>query len=205
MVTATVYLLSDAFTQSVADYHHHNYIQALNGFYALAKQGDPRAEYNLGLMYANGNGVHQSTPKAKQWFEKSAHQGYGAAQYNVAKFYQLEAQNDPALYEKAKEWYEKATKAGVVQALNNLAILYMNGQGVDKDEQKAFTLFLEGANQQDHAAEFNVALLYGWGEKITHDKMKAYTYLKRALKAGKSQASGYLDKLCKESAWACAE
>ena len=45
--------------------------------------------------------------------------------------------------------------------------------------------------------------MYAWGENIMHDKLKAYENLKAALHAGKSEASEYLDKLCRESAWVC--
>ncbi|MEY3089770.1 MAG: hypothetical protein RL113_86 [Pseudomonadota bacterium] len=205
MAMTTVHLLPGTFAQAVEEYHNGSYIQALNGFYALAKKGDPKAQYNLGLMYANGEGVQKNIQKAKQWYEKAAMHGHGAAQYNLGKLHHIDAKKDPSRYVKAKEWYEKSSEAGVPQAFNNLATLYMNGEGVAKNEQKAFELFLEGANKGDDASAFNVALLYGWGEQITHDKMKAYTYLKRALKGGKSEASEYLDKLCKESAWACHE
>jgi hypothetical protein len=33
--------------------------------------------------------------------------------------------------------------------------------------------------------------------------MKAYDNFKKALIAGKSEASEYLDRLCSESAWVC--
>jgi len=45
--------------------------------------------------------------------------------------------------------------------------------------------------------------MYAWGEDIPNDKMKAYDNFKKALNAGKSEASQYLDRLCKESAWVC--
>ena len=34
----------------------------------IAEQGDPFAQYNLGLMYANGRGVPQTNLRAYVWF-----------------------------------------------------------------------------------------------------------------------------------------
>ena len=42
-----------------AFYNRGNYGTALKIFQTLADQGNPRAQSNLGIMYANGNGVVQ--------------------------------------------------------------------------------------------------------------------------------------------------
>jgi TPR repeat protein len=55
----------------------------------------------------------------------------------------------------------------------------------------------------DAGAQINIAVIYAWGAKIIRNKPQAYVYLKKALKSGKSEASVYLERLCKESAWAC--
>ena len=45
-------------------------------FYTLAaEQGNAMAQYNLGCMYVNGNGVNQSLAKAREWLIKAAAQG----------------------------------------------------------------------------------------------------------------------------------
>ena len=86
---------------------------------------------------------------------------------------------------------------------NNLAALYMEGQGVEKDQKKAFELFKKAAQMGDSSAQINVGMIYAWGEGIVHDKMKAHENFKKALQAGQSEAGVHLDKLCKESAWVC--
>lgn len=202
-IIATVSLFANDFNQAVEDYNSGGYIKALNTFYTLAKKDDAKAQYNVGLIYANGKGVQKDLAKAKKWYEKAAKQGNGPAQYNLAQLYHAEGESDDHGYEKAKYWYEKAVESGIMQAYNNLAALYIEGKGVKQDQQKAFELFQKAASMGDHSAQVNVAVLYAWGEDITHDKMKAYENFKKALIAGKSEASGYLDKLCKESAWVC--
>ena len=36
-----------------------------------AENGHAAAQYNLGLMYANGEGVEQNMTKCKQWIQKA--------------------------------------------------------------------------------------------------------------------------------------
>ncbi|MDP4855337.1 MAG: SEL1-like repeat protein, partial [Schleiferiaceae bacterium] len=40
-----------------------------------ADQGYAQAQYNLGIMYANGQGVPKSDKEAVKWYRKAAEQG----------------------------------------------------------------------------------------------------------------------------------
>jgi len=57
------------FDTAVSDYNKGNFVQSLNTFYALAKNGDADAQYNVGLIYANGKGVKQDMAQAMEWYE----------------------------------------------------------------------------------------------------------------------------------------
>jgi hypothetical protein len=203
LIFVTLSLSANEFDQAVEDYNNGGYIKALNAFYVLAKEDNPKAQYNVGLIYANGKGVKQDLSEAQKWYEKSAKQGNSAAQYNLGQLYQSAAESDPHAYEKARYWYEKAVEGGQQEAYNNLGALYADGLGVEKNPQKALELFEKAASSGNSAAQVNAAVLYAWGEGVRHDKMKAYENLKKALKSGQSEASEHLDKLCKESAWVC--
>ena len=48
-----------------------------------AQQGDVTAQYNLGLMLANGEGVAQNQREAVQWYRRAAEQGAANAQNNL--------------------------------------------------------------------------------------------------------------------------
>ena len=52
-----------------------------------AKHGNSRAQYNLGLMYANGIGVPKNYELAADWFRNAAEQGYAKAQYCLSVMY----------------------------------------------------------------------------------------------------------------------
>ena len=53
----------------------------------LADQGDAFAQYDLGVMYANGQGVPQDYAQAVAWYRKAADQGNAAAQTNLGVMY----------------------------------------------------------------------------------------------------------------------
>ena len=53
----------------------------------LAEQGDARAQNNLGIAYAEGNGVTQDYDEAVKWWRTAAEQGDAYAQYNLGVSY----------------------------------------------------------------------------------------------------------------------
>ena len=46
---------------------------------ALALDGDARAQYNLGYLHANGQGVPKDYARALDWYTRAASQGFAAA------------------------------------------------------------------------------------------------------------------------------
>ena len=53
----------------------------------LASLGDPRAQYDLALLYDKGEGVAQSDAEALRWYTRAAEQGDARAQYNLGLMY----------------------------------------------------------------------------------------------------------------------
>ena len=45
-----------------------DYATALRLFRPLAEKGNPRAQFNLGFMYANGRGVPKNYAEALKWY-----------------------------------------------------------------------------------------------------------------------------------------
>ena len=52
-----------------------------------AAQGNVAAQFNLGVMYENGQGVRQDYVQAVQWYRKASEQGDAQAQYNLGLMY----------------------------------------------------------------------------------------------------------------------
>ncbi len=53
----------------------------------MAEAGDAGAQFNLGVMYANGEGVVKDQVQAVKWYRKAAEQGYADAQVNLGTAY----------------------------------------------------------------------------------------------------------------------
>ena len=65
----------------------------------------------MGLCYYYGRGVVEDEAKAREWFEKSAEQGYSYAQYELGRCYQR-GRGGGVNISKAREWYQKAAEQG---------------------------------------------------------------------------------------------
>jgi hypothetical protein len=52
-----------------------------------AEQGDADAQYNLGIMYATGEGVPEDDAEAVRWYRLAAEQGLAAGQRNLGFMY----------------------------------------------------------------------------------------------------------------------
>ena len=60
-----------------------DYTTALREWKPLAEQGVAFAQYNLGVMYANGQGVPQNYKTAVKWYRLAAEQGDADAQIKL--------------------------------------------------------------------------------------------------------------------------
>jgi len=57
-----------------------DHAEAARWYRKAAEQGDAGAQYNLGVMYKNGQGVKQDHAEAVRWLRKAAEQGHANAQ-----------------------------------------------------------------------------------------------------------------------------
>ncbi len=70
-------------------------------FSIMAEQGHVAAQFELGCMYANGQGVPQNDAEAVKWFHLAADQGHAEAQFELACMYA----NRPGLFQENSEDY----------------------------------------------------------------------------------------------------
>ena len=96
-----------------------------------AEQGDAVAQFNLGVMYANGEGVPEDDVEAVRWYRMAAEQGLAMAQSNLGAVY-ANGEGVPEDDAEAVRWYRKAAEQGIAVAQFNLGAVYANGDGVSK-------------------------------------------------------------------------
>lgn len=116
-----------------------------------AQTGDVGAQYLLGFMYAEGQGIAQNTEEAVKWYTQAAQQGHADAQLTLGMMY-AEGQGIPQDEQKSVDWYTRAAQQGNASVQMILAMMYADGQGRVEDPVESFkwTLLAE-ANGRDVA------------------------------------------------------
>jgi TPR repeat protein len=121
LITVVVLFITSAtcwadYEDGLAARQRGDYSTAVREFTALAERGHPEAQFNLGLLHQNGQGVPQSYAEAAKWYTEAAQHGLAEAQYRLGKMYEkgegVQQSKDDAI-----GWYEKAANQGHTAAL----------------------------------------------------------------------------------------
>ena len=125
------------FDKGMTAYNSSDYATAIKEFSVAAEQGIADAQYNLGVMYAKGEGVPEDDSKAVKWYRKAAEQGIADAQFLLGAMYDF-GNGVPEDDSKAVKWYRKAAEQGHAKAQYNLGTMYAKGEGVPENYIKAY-------------------------------------------------------------------
>jgi len=79
LVAGFVSVAQADFDDGLAPIQCGDYVNAFRDFKPLAKQGEIKALYNLGLMYVKGDGIPRDYVLAHMWLELAATQGFDYA------------------------------------------------------------------------------------------------------------------------------
>ena len=148
-----------------------NYKKAYEIYQALADEGDAKAQYNLGLMYASGDGVKYDANQAASWYKKSADQGYKEAQYALAVMI-FNKELETLDYTQAVKWYQAAAAQGHIKSQENLGMLFYRGDAIEQDINSSIYWFQLAANQNSSEAQQYLAYIYSNGA-VPEDLVKA--------------------------------
>jgi hypothetical protein len=123
-----------------------------------AEAGDAAAQYALGVLYAQGDGVAQDYASATSWFRKAAKGGIVNAQ-DLAALYERGLMT-PQDYVVAAYWYRNAADRGVAAAMPILAFLYERGEGVEPSPTDAYAWYRAAARRGDTVAGKRAVALF---------------------------------------------
>ena len=106
------------------------------------KQGNALAQINLGLMYAEGEGVPENDAEAVRWYRKAAEQGNALAQSNLGLMY-AEGEGVPEDYVLAYAWWNLAAAQGDKGAVKAKDALRpsMTAEQIARAQELSATLF----------------------------------------------------------------
>lgn len=124
------------FEKAKAAYDAKDYPTASVMLHSLAEKGDDEAQWLLGHLYREGDGVPQDYTESAKWYAKAAEQGDAGKQNALGAFYNLGTDFIQDRTEAAK-WYRKAAEQGDQFAQTDLAELYFYGRGVPQSDEEA--------------------------------------------------------------------
>lgn len=152
-----------------------------------ADNGSSPAMTGLGLMHMNGDGVPKDEQKAVEYYKKAAELGSSASMFNLGIYYfsKGEKRNVP----QAVFYYTQAAKLGNSAAMNNLGSIYYNGESLEKDYEKAYTLFQRAAALGDISAIANLGIMYQNGYGVQQNIEKAIECYSKAMEQGSLNAA----------------
>ncbi len=128
--------IADSLSDAANAYVAGNYAKAEKLLRPLAEHGDAKAQWMLGHMYDDGNGVPQNYKEAEKWYRLAAEQNDDSAQLNLGTMYE-NGKGVPQDYKEAVKWYRLAAVQG--NSLTNsaaqwaLGTMYIKGKGVPQD------------------------------------------------------------------------
>ena len=88
----------------------YDYAEARKWYRRAAERGDTSAQYRLGTMYEDGEGVPQDYAEARKWYRLAAEQGAAYAQSSLGEMY-AGGRGVPQDYVRAHFWLNLATAA----------------------------------------------------------------------------------------------
>lgn len=152
LLAVSILLLASA---AVAFVHHRNAspVSARQALVNQATQGSADAQYKLGVLYVNGEGVPQNDMEAAQWFRKAAEQGHVDAQNLVAMMYSsgLGVQRDLT---EAARWYREAAEQGDAASQAAIAAMYYVGLGVPQSKVFSYQWAVISLTNPSRALEY---------------------------------------------------
>jgi hypothetical protein len=129
LLTALNIPVQSAATQTVA--------VSVNEVRQRAEQGDPAAQFDLGIRYNQGKDVPADPTLAADWFRKAAAKSNTDAMVQLGIMYGT-GRGVPKDLLQAVSWFRQAAELGHASAQFNLGGMYARGEGVKQDFIEAY-------------------------------------------------------------------
>jgi uncharacterized protein len=161
---------------------------------SLARLGDPQAQYELGVMHANGVGTRRDANEALVWFKAAAGRGHAPAQYLLAVAHANGMGTERDEYQ-AIQWFLRAAEQGSDKALLKLA-----RRVADHHHEFAFQCCSKAAAMGLAEAQYEVAEHHALGVGVPVNESTARAWYERAARQGLVRAQFALAQLLERTA-----
>lgn len=158
-----------------------------------AAKGDASAQYNLGLIHAEGRGVLRNPGIAINWWRLAAENGHAQAQHNLALAYISGETIVPGTagkprVEEAIMWLRRAADAGLASSRYALGTLLLVRANNEDERSEAIKFLTSAAHQGLVEAQFFLGRCYFDGDGVEIDRREALALFLKSAAAGHAPA-----------------
>lgn len=169
--------------------------QAIIWLSKAAEAGQDCAQYALGKIYRDSQGVEKDIQRAVGLFTLAAKQENSFAAFALGKLYLVgdaALPKDPAA---ALKWLTSAVELGNQFAQYRLGKLLLQGEDVPKDVKAAVRWLTAVAEQGNQYAQYALGKLYLLGKEIPKDRASAIKWFQLAADQGNEYAQYFLEHM----------
>ncbi len=162
-----------------------------NTLNAAAGAGDSIAQFQLGLSYLEQGRTNEGVDLIR----KSANQNQPAAQYRLAKLYEV-GEGVPQDANMARQLTERAARNGNRIAMHDLALYYAEGRGgITAELPVAANWFKKAAERGVVDSQFNLGVLFESGQGLPKSMADAFVWYSIAASQGDQFAKKRIEVL----------
>ncbi|MCL2861333.1 MAG: hypothetical protein FWE22_02875 [Firmicutes bacterium] len=173
-----------------------NVISGLTSAINAELNGSPFGNYMLAEFYERGEGYEKDPVRAKINYDKAyagllekAENRDGEAFRCLGNYHYFGLGSTQKDFSKALEFYKKSALLGNIESYFNLGNLYAQGEGVEKNPEKAFCFHMIAAKYDHEVAQNEVGTYFEHGLGVEKDIQSAIKWYKKSSKQGCSIAS----------------
>lgn len=199
----------DAFKSGTQAFIAGDRVKAISALQYAAENGHAGAQWKLGRIYADGDGVKADPYKAFHYFSQVAAQNADTSpflpqaryvanafvalgNYHLSGIPNTEIKSDPR--RAAQLFRYAATYFGDADAQYCLARLYLDGRGAQKDPRTAARWLYSAANKGQYQAQALLGQMMVHGDGIPRQAARGLMWLTLALDAAHSNGDEWIQK-----------
>lgn len=171
-------------------FRHKDYQRAFQEWKAAAEAGSAEAQFDLGVLYAQGKGVRRDLTEAAFWYRRSAGLGNAEAAFALGQLY-ARGWGAPRDEIEAMRWFQAAASGSDTDPLPS-SWETVAGYGMPQDYTQAAYWYHVAAMKGHAEAQYALASLYASGKGVERDAEQARHWIRASASRGYAPAQARL-------------
>ena len=169
-----------------------DHVKAFEWYLKASKNNDLKSQQKVAKFYYSGIGINKNIERSLKWATKAGDRGDKESMVLAGKIY-YESQK----YTNAMFWFNMAIEYDrfLSEPLYYIGKMYLNGEGVKKNLEKAFNILNKSSSFGFSAAQYLLARMYNFGIGTIQNFEKAESLYRQSLAQGNQKAKKMLVKL----------